>query len=68
MWPDGWRWNRRRDQNSLEREGRLMALRAAISLAAMRLRNARQAAWKEKDQIIDEVINLLERARERSER
>jgi hypothetical protein len=67
MWPDGWRWNRRRDQNSLEREGRLMALRAATSLAVVRLQVARRNT-KDRGYIIDEVINLLERARQRSER
>jgi hypothetical protein len=67
MWPDGWRWSRRRDQNALEREGRLLALRGSVSLAIVRLLAA-QREPKDRDHIIDEVINLLERARERSGR
>jgi hypothetical protein len=67
MWPDGWRWNRRRDQNALEREGRLLALRGAVSLAVVRLMVARRETAA-RDSIIDEVIRLLERARERSDR
>jgi hypothetical protein len=72
----GFGWPRQGDARVQQLENTIIAMRSAISLAIARLVDAHRASIvpgafdirkPEKDRIIDEVIDILERARNRSE-